>query len=686
MMTPKIFSCAFLLACFLGTSANVWAIEVGAKVEFVRAGQKISGTVVGVRAGGKFAEVEAMHAGQTHKIIVLADSLTEVAMPSSGGARTWRDASGKFEIEATLHAQSAFEVTLKKQDGSLIKVPLSKLSADDQEYVASIETTNENPFAGGSSGSNAMSGDAASGSGGSLRMPPAATFRSSTTVLMKTESAPSNYSPDPSSIDLSQIDNAAMPVPEVPNGARLARPLFISPDGTTLCFQARNGERRTQSDSDRYTQIHLIDGKKRSTNMVGEIKGESIWLCSGDPVSGNVLGAVMKHGDEKSNSLCVIEGIANGSPRIAAHWRLFKDADKADYVVYRKILPNGMVLVCCAGKLRAYDYKRQQEVWTSDMAAFSEPAVSPGGKYAAVYADRGVMIVETQSGKVLGGIPVGFIGAVCLGFNSDATQLAVASGQEVRIFDVATAQQVYSHEANTSLASHGKPVFWVGENQLLLPSGILLDSEQDLILWKYNITNDGVDFTDVEHHGLLAFEGSKRFAIVRLPHAAALNAAPGNNSNLVAIGPGDPISIVFQGGDFSADSRKIEAAMRKAIENSGYRVTQNAQNQMFISITRGKPRTETYRTIGYGGSESVTFTPVTSKVELKQAGKTIWQRSTTSGLPYFLHDDSLENAARRAEKPNVGFFENMKLPKQLLKPEYQQGFGSSIVSALGIAG
>ncbi len=60
-------------------------------------------------------------------------------------ARTWRDAGGKFSIEATLVEVQADTVRLQKSDGSKISVPIAKLSSVDQTYVKNM-TQQESPF------------------------------------------------------------------------------------------------------------------------------------------------------------------------------------------------------------------------------------------------------------------------------------------------------------------------------------------------------------------------------------------------------------------------------------------------------------------------------------------------------------------------------------------------------------
>ena len=49
--------------------------------------------------------------------------------------RTWRDASGSFEVEAAFLRADAGKVTIQKKNGRELTIPLDKLSDEDQEYV-----------------------------------------------------------------------------------------------------------------------------------------------------------------------------------------------------------------------------------------------------------------------------------------------------------------------------------------------------------------------------------------------------------------------------------------------------------------------------------------------------------------------------------------------------------------------
>ncbi|MCH8043012.1 MAG: hypothetical protein IID44_04775 [Planctomycetes bacterium] len=57
------------------------------------------------------------------------------AAQSNDTARTWTDVTGKYKIEATLIDYNQGKAQLKKSNGKVVSVPLSKLSAPDRNYV-----------------------------------------------------------------------------------------------------------------------------------------------------------------------------------------------------------------------------------------------------------------------------------------------------------------------------------------------------------------------------------------------------------------------------------------------------------------------------------------------------------------------------------------------------------------------
>ena len=50
-------------------------------------------------------------------------------------SRSWKDASGKFTIEAVFVSKAASTITLKKEDGKEVTLPIAKLSKEDQAWI-----------------------------------------------------------------------------------------------------------------------------------------------------------------------------------------------------------------------------------------------------------------------------------------------------------------------------------------------------------------------------------------------------------------------------------------------------------------------------------------------------------------------------------------------------------------------
>lgn len=77
--------------------------------------------------------------------LIVAALLTSLALFGWGdsssiaadGVRSWKDATGKFSVDAELIEVREQSVRLKKNDGSEIEVPISKLSKGDREFLAS---------------------------------------------------------------------------------------------------------------------------------------------------------------------------------------------------------------------------------------------------------------------------------------------------------------------------------------------------------------------------------------------------------------------------------------------------------------------------------------------------------------------------------------------------------------------
>jgi hypothetical protein len=64
-----------------------------------------------------------------------ATSEVDPAKSGTDQLRTWQSSDGKFSVEATLVEVLGDQATLRRADRKVIRVPLSRLSDADQEYV-----------------------------------------------------------------------------------------------------------------------------------------------------------------------------------------------------------------------------------------------------------------------------------------------------------------------------------------------------------------------------------------------------------------------------------------------------------------------------------------------------------------------------------------------------------------------
>jgi len=97
------------------------------------------------RAGLRVATLIAV----SMAVVLFCYSFAWAAQAPQSGVRTWRDASGRFSLEAKLLQTSATHVHLRTADGREIAVPIDGLSKDDREYLARRAASSATEFAKG---------------------------------------------------------------------------------------------------------------------------------------------------------------------------------------------------------------------------------------------------------------------------------------------------------------------------------------------------------------------------------------------------------------------------------------------------------------------------------------------------------------------------------------------------------
>jgi len=123
--------------------------RVGDSVEIRRAGDWVPGTVAEVmRTGWLKVKIESV----PFPIPVPPDQARPLAKPAEDDnpfatqeerrlrptLRTWRDSTGRHEVKAVFLKLEDGEVSLRREDGKQITLPLERLSEEDQQYIEEL--------------------------------------------------------------------------------------------------------------------------------------------------------------------------------------------------------------------------------------------------------------------------------------------------------------------------------------------------------------------------------------------------------------------------------------------------------------------------------------------------------------------------------------------------------------------
>ena len=87
-----------------------------------------------------------------NQLIIKKSLLKKVPSESSSTSspaqemRTWTDSTGRFNVKAKLVEKTFTHVMLLTETGKEVTLPLAKLSQQDQDFLAAVSSTFENPF------------------------------------------------------------------------------------------------------------------------------------------------------------------------------------------------------------------------------------------------------------------------------------------------------------------------------------------------------------------------------------------------------------------------------------------------------------------------------------------------------------------------------------------------------------
>lgn len=318
--------------------------------------------------------------------------------------RTWSDMSGKFSVKAKLIKEEGGSVFLQTEAGKELKIPVSKLSAADQQFLKANPT--ENPFeavepgtaskaATANTASKANAAGATASVGGAPKELKPDWFNIPEIGIA---TAPADWKLEVTTLTPPAVNAKTRPINTTPANKDFFERLVAfksSPASQrgVLCYQANAPGAKAES-----TRLILLD--LAANKILGAAVTEGKWNLLAVSPDGQ---QVAMQGERGVGDKPPIELWTLGMKGIErqASWVPFPDKDDwnkeikwAAYVDGKKLLTLGSW-----GKLALWNLDDAKPQWWTKIEGNATPALSVDGKWLAVWTEQGLGTVELAAGK-----------------------------------------------------------------------------------------------------------------------------------------------------------------------------------------------------------------------------------------------------------------------------------------------
>ena len=596
--------------------------------------------------------------------------------------RTWRDASGKFEIRATLVEQTDKAVRLRKDDRRVVTVPLDQLSAPDLRYLKELKKEkNDNPFSGGEmedpSAAPAASVPSTQGPDDVAELP-----TDGKPVYLNIDYPASAIAPDPNFAD-AKFAPFAVPIGEMDAYTRVSEPILVNAREPIFAVSAHRN--KNASGPENYGNVVLV-GPKSRTAKLGYSSPETFRLFDHNMKYDRSLGvAGVNSPSDRGGDLVLLDKLSTGKAKPIARWHL-PDWDRRGFkpkVEFAKMLDATRALVKVNDTVYGWSLDTGQNWLKIDrVPATGKIATSGSGRYLAIAVSGGVQIIDAEKSESMGKIPFPSRLTPEIRFSPDGRRLGMAVGNQVAVWNLENAGMEMSETIQTHT---GRLVGWVGNNRLLTQFG-LIDLDLAQAIWQYNLPSSAKDVT-IEGGFVTVNKNSRPTLVASLPmpHAAVskLKLDRATKDKLL-LGPGSSVQLridAVAGVDENAMEQALDAAVRKA----GWKVDPQSDVIVIAEIKRGEKQSLNFRSLGssiYGETEVVTLRPYRASLRVVRGATTLWQRSTQNMVPFIVRikpGEKLQDAVKQYEIADPEYFRRVSIPPRVFKPEYRKTVGRSRV-------
>jgi WD40 repeat protein len=608
-------------------------------------------------------------------------------------SRTWSDRTGKFKIEGKLLGVESGKAKLERKDGSVVQIDVTKLSAADQKFIKEQEEANpfepaeDNPFKpteSGSSGKGSSStADSGSASPGELRKVKVDWSESETIALTPT-SDEWKFQVPISRGEATPLKTRAIPVPPKSNFFEGARSVVTNASGQRAIVGYTLDEPKPEGT----TRIVLADLVKGKTLVAKSTSGKMTPLALNDK-GFQVLMRKEEFGFGNQDRLELWNLTPTGITKVL-QWTPHDNEKGGDRdVKWAAFLDDDRFVTLGAnGKLAVWNAQSATPQFHLQIDGGSVPALSPDRKLIAFSTGKQIGVLDVAAKEVVALQATSHTPWPRLCFSPDASKLACSAHGKLFVWNFGDGT-LYREIPLTGTNVHGNDMIWPHDKYLLLGKASLFDIENQVRLWTYrghelveSIGNQAI---------FVVSDGQERpgaMVIANIP-------APGFTKALekamqlpdfFVLKEGVTVKVNVDALPDAAEREKVREALGKKLKERGFQVGPQGTIELVAATEAGKEQEISYHGFGISPWKSYKVRDYISRLTFVYQGQNTWQTQGSS-VPGFIslkEGETIDQVLRRSERPNYSFFENVELPKVLMKPMGADGLGASQVSIAGV--
>jgi len=613
-------------------------------------------------------------------------------------SRTWTDSTGKFKIEGKLLGVEEGKARLERTNGAVVQIPVTKLSAADQKYLKELEEANpfepveENPFKPEGAGkmstrpSRSAAAEPASASSSSSGEPRKVTvdWSRSEAIALTPSSDAWKFETPIQSAERTEIKNRAIPIPPKSNFFERASGMVTNVSGQRTLIGYTFDEPRPEG----VTRVVLVDLAKGKTLVTATVPGKMAPLALNDG-GFQVLMRKDEFGFGNQDRLELWNLTPAGVTKVL-QWTPYDDNKGGERdVKWAAFLDEDRLATLGGnGRLAIWDIDTATPICHLQIDGGSIPAVSPDRKLIAFSTGKQVGVFDVGAKEVTALQATSHTPWPRLCFSPDATRLACVAHSNLYVWNFADGS-LYREIPLTGINVHGDELIWPHEKYMLMGKSSIFDVDNQVRLWTYR----GHELAESlgNQVAFLVNPGRDRpgaLVVAPVPAASfhqALEKAI-QAPDFFVLKEGVTVRLNVDALPDAAEREKAREALTKKLKDRGFKVGPEGTIELVASTEAGKEQDISYQGFGISPWKTYKVREYFTRLAFLYQGKNTWQTQGSS-VPGFIslkEGETVEQVLRRSERPNYNFFQQVELPRVLMKPMGPDGLGVSQVSVAGV--